>query len=122
MAKKLSKYGSALLGFILVCVGIGALATPAPPLGLHPATWFVLAALLFSDSAWTHVARKSYEEEQRELQQEQQGKPQEKFSTPEEADALKQVKQQPLPQQQQANLKQPRAEFTRPGLEQQQEQ
>lgn len=69
MAQKLSKYGSALLGFILVCIGIGAFAMPAPPLGIHPASWFVLAALLFSDSAWTHVARKSYEQEQREAHQ-----------------------------------------------------
>lgn len=59
------KVGSIVIGFILMCVGIGALAGQTPVLGVHPAVWFILGVgLILSDSAWARLARKKKEREQ----------------------------------------------------------
>lgn len=53
------KIGSVILGFAMICIGIVDLAGQAPVLGIHPAVWFILGALLVcSDSAWTKLAKK----------------------------------------------------------------
>lgn len=52
------KVGSVIIGFILICIGIAALAGDAPLLGIHPAVWFILGAgLMLSDGAWERLAR-----------------------------------------------------------------
>lgn len=57
------KVGSIVIGFILVCVGIAALAGQTPVLGVHPAVWFILGiGLMLSDSAWARLARKKRED------------------------------------------------------------
>ena len=59
------KVGSIVIGFILMCVGIGALAGQTPVLGVHPAVWFILGVgLILSDSAWARLARKKKDREQ----------------------------------------------------------
>lgn len=59
------KVGSIVIGFILMCVGIGALAGQTPVLGVHPAVWFILGVgLILSDSAWARLARKKKDHEQ----------------------------------------------------------
>ena len=51
------KIGSVILGFAMICIGIVDLAGQAPVLGIHPAVWFILGALLIcSDSAWAKLA------------------------------------------------------------------
>lgn len=53
------KIGSVILGFAMTCIGIVDLAGQAPVLGIHPAIWFILGALLIcSDSAWAKLAKK----------------------------------------------------------------
>lgn len=53
------KIGSVILGFAMICIGIVDLAGQAPVLGIHPAVWFILGALLIcSDSAWAKLAKK----------------------------------------------------------------
>lgn len=53
------KIGSVILGFAMICIGIVDLAGQAPVLGIHPAAWFILGALLIcSDSAWAKLAKK----------------------------------------------------------------
>lgn len=53
------KIGSIILGFAMICIGIVDLAGQAPVLGIHPAVWFILGALLVcSDSAWARLAKK----------------------------------------------------------------
>lgn len=53
------KIGSVILGFAMICIGIVDLAGQAPVLGIHPAVWFILGALLIcSDSAWSKLAKK----------------------------------------------------------------
>lgn len=53
------KIGSVILGFAMICIGIFDLAGQAPVLGIHPAVWFMLGALLIcSDSAWAKLAKK----------------------------------------------------------------
>ena len=43
----------------MICIGIVDLAGQAPVLGIHPAVWFILGALLIcSDSAWAKLAKK----------------------------------------------------------------
>lgn len=59
------KVATAIVGFLLVCVGIGALAGQVAVLGVHPAVWFILGAgLLVSDSAWERLARKKADGEE----------------------------------------------------------
>lgn len=61
------KVGSIVIGFILMCVDIGALAGQTPVLGVHPAVWFILGVgLILSDSAWARLARKKRDREQAE--------------------------------------------------------
>lgn len=53
------KIGSVILGFAMIYIGIVDLAGQAPVLGIHPAVWFILGALLIcSDSAWAKLAKK----------------------------------------------------------------
>lgn len=53
------KIGSVILGFAMICIGIVDLAGQAPVLGIHPAVWFILGALLIcSDSAWAKLSKK----------------------------------------------------------------
>ena len=53
------KIGSVILGFAMICIGIVDLTGQAPVLGIHPAVWFILGALLVcSDSAWAKLAKK----------------------------------------------------------------
>lgn len=53
------KIGSVILGFAMISIGIVDLAGQAPVLGIHPAVWFILGALLIcSDSAWAKLAKK----------------------------------------------------------------
>lgn len=53
------KIGSVILGFAMICIGIVDLAGQVPVLGIHPAVWFILGALLIcSDSAWAKLAKK----------------------------------------------------------------
>lgn len=53
------KIGSVILGFAMICIGTVDLAGQAPVLGIHPAVWFILGALLIcSDSAWAKLAKK----------------------------------------------------------------
>ncbi len=53
------KIGSVILGFAMICIGVVDLAGQAPVLGIHPAVWFILGALLIcSDSAWAKLAKK----------------------------------------------------------------
>ncbi|MFR7747338.1 MAG: hypothetical protein ACLU06_07975 [Eggerthellaceae bacterium] len=53
------KIGSTIVGFVLICVGIAALAGETPVLGIHPAVWFILGAgLLISDSAWERLTHR----------------------------------------------------------------
>ena len=53
------KIGSVILGFAMICICIVDLAGQAPVLGIHPAVWFILGALLIcSDSAWAKLAKK----------------------------------------------------------------
>lgn len=53
------KTGSVILGFAMICIGVVDLAGQAPVLGIHPAVWFILGALLIcSDSAWAKLAKK----------------------------------------------------------------
>lgn len=53
------KIGSVILGFAMICIGIVDLTGQAPVLGIHPAVWFILGALLVcSDSAWATLAKK----------------------------------------------------------------
>lgn len=53
------KVTTAIIGFLLIVVGITSLAGIAPPFGIHPVVWFILGAgLLLSDSAWEKLARK----------------------------------------------------------------
>lgn len=53
------KIGSVILGFAMICIGIVDLAGQTPVLGIHPAVWFILGALLIcSDSAWAKLAKK----------------------------------------------------------------
>lgn len=53
------KVGSVILGFIMICIGIVDIAGQAPVLGVHPAVWFILGALLIcSDSAWERLSRR----------------------------------------------------------------
>lgn len=42
------KIGSVILGFAMICIGIVDLTGQAPVLGIHPAVWFILGALLFA--------------------------------------------------------------------------
>lgn len=57
------KIGSVILGFAMICIGIVDLAGQAPVLGIHPAVWFILGALLVcSDSAWARLAKKKADE------------------------------------------------------------
>lgn len=52
------KIGSAIIGFIMICIGICNLAGHVPFLGIHPAVWFILGAgLLLSDTAWEKLSR-----------------------------------------------------------------
>lgn len=52
------KIGSVILGFVMICIGIVALAGQIPVLGIHPVVWFILGILLIcSDSAWEKLAR-----------------------------------------------------------------
>ena len=54
----MKKISSVIVGFVLICIGIAALAGQAPLFGIHPAVWFILGvALMVSDSAWEHLAR-----------------------------------------------------------------
>lgn len=54
----MKKISSVIAGFILICIGIAALAGQAPLFGIHPAVWFILGvALMVSDSAWERLAR-----------------------------------------------------------------
>lgn len=47
------KVGSVIIGFIMICIGIAALAGQTPVFGIHPIVWFILGAMLIcSDSAW----------------------------------------------------------------------
>lgn len=57
------KVGSVIIGFIMICIGIAALAGQTPVFGIHPIVWFILGAMLIcSDSAWEKLARaKRYE-------------------------------------------------------------
>lgn len=53
------KIGSAIIGFIMICIGICNLAGHVPFLGIHPAVWFILGAgLLLSDTAWEKLSRR----------------------------------------------------------------
>lgn len=61
------KVGSVIIGFILICIGIAALAADAPLLGIHPAVWFILGAgLMLSDGAWERLARAKHKKEEPE--------------------------------------------------------
>ncbi len=52
------KVGSVIIGFIMICIGIAALAGQTPVFGIHPVVWFILGAMLIcSDSAWEKLAR-----------------------------------------------------------------
>ena len=52
------KVGSVIIGFIMICIGIAALAGQTPVFGIHPIVWFILGAMLIcSDSAWEKLAR-----------------------------------------------------------------
>lgn len=51
------KVGSVILGFVMICIGIAALAGQTPVFGIHPIVWFILGAMLIcSDSAWEKLA------------------------------------------------------------------
>ncbi|MEF2656272.1 MAG: hypothetical protein U0M72_07605 [Eggerthellaceae bacterium] len=53
------KIGSAIIGFIMICIGICNLAGHVPFLGIHPAVWFILGAgLLLSDTAWEKLSHR----------------------------------------------------------------
>lgn len=68
------KIGSVIIGFILICIGIAALAGQTPLLGIHPAVWFILGAgLLLSDTAWERLARAKREDNQPEDEALQEG-------------------------------------------------
>ncbi len=52
------KVGSVIIGFIMICIGIAALAGQTPVFGIHPIVWFILGVMLIcSDSAWEKLAR-----------------------------------------------------------------
>ncbi len=54
----MKKISSLVIGFVLICIGIAALAGQTPVLGIHPAVWFILGVgLMLSDSAWERLAR-----------------------------------------------------------------
>ena len=54
----MKKISSLIIGFVLICIGIAALAGQIPVLGIHPAVWFILGVgLMLSDSAWERLAR-----------------------------------------------------------------
>lgn len=51
------KVGSVILGFVMICIGIAALAGQTPVFGIHPIVWFILGVMLIcSDSAWEKLA------------------------------------------------------------------
>lgn len=53
------KIGSAIIGFIMICIGICNISGHVPFLGIHPAVWFILGAgLLLSDTAWEKLSRR----------------------------------------------------------------
>lgn len=60
------KVGSVIIGFIMICIGIAALAGQTPVFGIHPIVWFILGAMLIcSDSAWEKLARAKRHEHKR---------------------------------------------------------
>ncbi len=61
------KVGSVILGFVMICIGIAALAGQTPVFGIHPIVWFILGAMLIcSDSAWEKLAHAKRHEHRKE--------------------------------------------------------
>ena len=60
------KVGSVIIGFIMICIGIAALAGQTPVFGIHPIVWFILGVMLIcSDSAWEKLAHAKRHEHKR---------------------------------------------------------
>lgn len=59
------KIATALVGLVLIVIGIAALANQMPVLGIHPAVWFILGCgLLISDHAWERLARSKKDDDE----------------------------------------------------------